>query len=222
MFLDLLKPNFASNHSPKFKMLHPSVNSRFKRLLDVGGSIIGLLFLAIIFIPVAFAIKLDTPGSIFYCQERVGLAGNRFTMYKFRTMIDGANELKGLVTNEAQGLIFKNRKDPRVTKVGRFLRRTSLDEFPQFWNVLTGNMSLVGTRPPTLDEVAHYSENHWQRLLVKPGITGEWQVNGRSTIENFEQILDLDLRYQKFWTPSYDIVIIWKTLFVLLTRTGAY
>lgn len=116
MFIDFLKPDSTRDYSPRLKTFHPSVNSRFKRLLDAGGSIIGLLFLAIIFLPVAFVIKLDTPGSVFYCQERVGLGGNRFTMYKFRTMINGADGLKALVTNEAQGLIFKIEKTPELRK----------------------------------------------------------------------------------------------------------
>jgi lipopolysaccharide/colanic/teichoic acid biosynthesis glycosyltransferase len=106
--------------------------------------------------------------------------------------------------------------------VGRFLRKTSLDEFPQFWNVLQGNMSLVGTRPPTQDEVSQYQEHHWQRLNVKPGLTGEWQVNGRSAVKDFEEIVKLDLRYQDRWTPVYDLLILWKTFMILFSRSGAY
>lgn len=136
-------------------------------------------------------------------------------------MVQNADALKALINNEAKGFIFKNENDPRITRVGRFLRHTSLDEFPQFWNVLVGDMSLVGTRPPTTDEVIHYSKHHWQRLNVKPGITGEWQVNGRSKIKDFETIIALDLRYQQQWNPWHDLVIIVQTVFLILKQTGA-
>ncbi len=200
---------------------HPSVNSIFKRLLDIVGSLIGLLILAIVFVPVAIAIKLDSPGPIFYSQERYGLQGRTFRIRKFRSMVVNADQLKALVANEVSGLLFKNKKDPRVTRVGRFLRSTSLDELPQFWNVLVGEMSLVGTRPPTADEVAHYNERHWLRLNVKPGITGEWQVNGRSSVKDFEEVINLDLRYQSQWHPLYDLVVIAKTIYVIFARVGA-
>jgi lipopolysaccharide/colanic/teichoic acid biosynthesis glycosyltransferase len=198
--------------------VHPSAHSMFKRLLDIVGSLVGLLILAVVFFPIAIAIKLDSPGAIFYEQERFGLQGCRFKIRKFRSMVPNADLLKSQVPNEAKGLIFKNEQDPRVTRVGRFLRKTSLDELPQFWNVLAGEMSLVGTRPPTLDEVKHYGDRHWQRLNVKPGLTGEWQVSGRSAIKDFEHIVDLDLRYQSRWNPMYDLVIIWKTVQVLFSR----
>lgn len=201
---------------------HPSASSVFKRALDIVGALLGLSIFAIIFIPIAIAIKLDSPGSIFYRQERYGLRGQRIIIRKFRSMVQNADDLKRSIPNEAKGLIFKNANDPRVTRVGRFLRRTSLDEFPQFWNVLIGEMSLVGTRPPTHDEVSGYSEHHWRRLNVKPGLTGEWQVNGRSAIKDFEEIVSLDLRYQSQWTPFYDLEIIWKTILVILARSGAY
>lgn len=200
---------------------HPSVTSSFKRLLDIAGSLIGLFILSIVFVPIAIAIKLDNPGPVFFVQKRCGLKGQVFPLIKFRSMVTNADELKAQIKNEAKGLIFKNRKDPRITRVGSFLRKTSLDELPQFWNVLLGHMSLVGTRPPTMDEVSHYSDRHWQRLSVKPGITGEWQVNGRSAIEDFEQIVDLDLRYQDRWTPSYDLFVILRTLYVVFARVGA-
>lgn len=137
-------------------------------------------------------------------------------------MVADADALKALVPNEAKGLVFKNSNDPRVTRVGRFLRKTSLDEFPQFWNVLMGDMSLVGTRPPTVDEVMGYGDRHWQRLNVKPGLTGEWQVYGRSSVSDFEDIVDLDLRYQSRWTRLYDLKVIWRTIKVLLRGIGAY
>ncbi|MBD2489404.1 sugar transferase [Aulosira sp. FACHB-615] len=201
---------------------HSSVDSKFKRCLDILGSLVGLIILGIVFIPIAIAIKLDSPGPIFFTQERYGLQGRPFKLRKFRSMVDDAERLKSLVTNEADGLIFKNQHDFRVTKVGRFLRRTSLDELPQFWNVLVGEMSLVGTRPPTSDEVAKYNQRHWQRLNVKPGLTGEWQVNGRSHVKDFEQIVDLDLRYQEKWHPLYDLLLITKTFYVIFGKVGAF
>ena len=201
---------------------HRSVKSITKRAIDIIGSLIGLGIVGLIFLPVAIAIRLDSPGNILYGQERYGLMGKPFRIYKFRSMVSNAEALKTQVVNEAQGLIFKNQQDPRITRIGRFLRRTSLDELPQFWNVLTGEMSLVGTRPPTADEVIHYSEHHWQRLTVKPGLTGEWQVNGRSTVTDFEDVVKLDLRYQALWTPLYDVVLILKTLYVIFARVGAF
>ncbi|HEY9698508.1 MAG TPA: sugar transferase [Trichocoleus sp.] len=200
---------------------HPSASSLFKRTLDIVGAIVGLLVLAVLFLPLAIVIKLDSNGPVLYRQERFGLQGQPFTLWKFRSMVQDADQLKALVQNEAKGLIFKNEQDPRITRVGRFLRRTSLDELPQFWNVLIGDMSLVGTRPPTRDEVSRYDDRHWLRLNVKPGLTGEWQVNGRSTIKDFEQIVDLDLRYQQRWSLSYDLQIIWRTIVILLNRSGA-
>jgi lipopolysaccharide/colanic/teichoic acid biosynthesis glycosyltransferase len=182
---------------------------------------VGLVLLAIVFIPIAIAIVLDNPGPIFYAQKRHGLQGKIFTIYKFRSMVTNADALKSKIQNEASGLIFKNARDPRITKVGSFLRRTSLDELPQFWNVLVGDMSLVGTRPPTSDEVTGYNIRHWKRLNVKPGITGEWQVNGRSQVTDFEDIVDLDLRYQQIWTPLYDLYILWKTIAVVFAKHGA-
>lgn len=200
---------------------HPSVKSKFKRCLDIVGSIVGLVILSLVFIPIAIAIKFDSPGPVFFVQERYGLHGKTFKIRKFRSMVVEAEELKNLVENEANGLFFKNKNDFRVTKLGRFLRSTSLDELPQFWNVLMGDMSLVGTRPPTADEVMNYSQHHWQRLNVKPGLTGEWQVNGRSQVKDFEAVVDLDLQYQKKWYPMYDVLVIVKTIYVILAKVGA-
>ncbi len=207
--------------SVKLKTPHPSTQSISKRLIDIIGSLVGLLILAVVFIPIAIAIKSDSTGSILYNQKRYGLYGKPFKIWKFRTMVQNADALKILIPNEAKGLIFKNQKDPRVTRIGRFLRQTSLDEFPQFWNVLLGEMSLVGTRPPTADEVIQYNDYHWQRLNVKPGLTGEWQVNGRSAVQDFEAVVALDLRYQERWSIWYDCAIVAKTIYVVLTRIGA-
>lgn len=203
------------------EQVHPSVNSKTKRLIDIFGALVGMAILAIVVLPVAIAMQLDNPGSVFYSQTRCGLNGKHFRIWKFRSMVVGAEELQHLVKNEAKGHIFKNENDPRITRVGRFLRRTSLDEFPQFWNVIRGEMSLVGTRPPTPEEVQHYESRHWQRLRVKPGITGEWQANGRSTIKDFEAIVRLDLDYQHKWSVVYDLKIILKTLQVVVTKKGA-
>jgi lipopolysaccharide/colanic/teichoic acid biosynthesis glycosyltransferase len=201
---------------------HPSTQSGLKRSIDILGSLVGLVILSILFVPIAIAIKLDSPGAIFYKQTRCGLGGRTFEIRKFRSMVDNAEVLKKHIKNEGSHLLFKNANDPRITKVGSFLRRTSLDELPQLWNVLMGDMSLVGTRPPTLDEVAHYNDRHWRRLEVKPGLTGEWQVSGRSKIKDFEQVVNLDLRYQERWNVAYDLLIILKTLKVVFVREGAY
>lgn len=202
--------------------LHPSTVSVAKRLIDIIGAIVGLMITFLIAIPVAIATVIHEPSPIFYSQMRCGLNGKTFRIWKFRSMIVDADKLKHLVENQAKGHIFKSVDDPRITPVGKFLRRTSLDEFPQFWNVLVGDMSLVGTRPPTPDEVTHYDPHHWNRLRVKPGITGEWQANGRSSIKDFEIIVKMDIDYQHKWSVTYDLSLIVKTIWVVLKKTGAY
>lgn len=201
--------------------LHPSVTNKAKRLLDILGALVGLAIAVIVAIPVGLIMQLDNPGPILYSQIRCGYKGKKFRIWKFRSMVVGADRLKHLVNNEANGHIFKNENDPRITRIGRFLRRTSLDELPQFWNVLMGDMSLVGTRPPTADEVEQYESHHWQRLNVKPGITGEWQANGRSSVKDFEDIVRMDLNYQLKWSIVYDINLILKTITVVLNKSGA-
>lgn len=215
---------FASDnsHLVRHQAVHPSVDSSTKRLVDIVGALVGLALIAVIGLPIAIAIKLDSPGPILYSQLRCGHRGQLFRIWKFRSMVTNAEHAKHLIQNQASGHIFKNDQDPRITKVGQFLRKTSLDEFPQFWNVLTGSMSLVGTRPPTVDEVKHYTTRHWQRLEVKPGMTGEWQANGRSQVLDFEAIVDMDLAYQQHWSVLYDLQLIWKTVWVVLARKGAY
>lgn len=200
---------------------HPSVNSLLKRCLDIVGALVGLLLTLCLLVPIAVAIQLDNPGPVFYRQVRCGYRGRPFYIWKFRSMVANADELKHLVENQAQGLIFKNDCDPRVTRVGRFLRRTSLDEFPQFWNVLKGDMSLVGTRPPTLEEVGDYAPHHWQRLNVKPGLTGKWQAQGRSAIKDFEAIVKMDLDYQAQWSLRQDARLILETIGAVVLRKGA-
>jgi len=169
---------------------------------------------------ILIAIELDDPGPIFFGQIRCGWMGKHFRIWKFRSMCVNAEALKDQVQNQAEGAIFKNDNDPRVTRVGRFLRRSSIDELPQFWNVLKGEMSLVGTRPPTPDEVERYEIPQWQRLDVKPGMTGEWQVNGRSQVKNFEDVIRLDLKYQENWSLWYDIKLILKTIFILFNKNS--
>ena len=199
---------------------HPSVRSWVKRLLDILGGLVGLAITAIAFIPIAIAIKLDSPGPIFFVQTRCGWMGKRFRIWKFRSMCVDAEEQKDRIQNQADGKVFKNENDPRITRVGRFLRRSSLDELPQFWNVIKGEMSLVGTRPPTPNEVEIYEVPEWQRLDVKPGMTGEWQVNGRNQIRKFEDIIKLDLRYQENWSLVYDLKLIIQTILVVFRKTG--
>ncbi len=197
---------------------HPSVASKGKRLLDIVGALVGLVLTAVLSVPIVIAIKLEDGGPIFFKQVRCSWMGKRFQIWKFRSMVLDAEALKAQVENEVEGPLFKNENDPRITKVGRFLRRTSLDELPQFWNVLRGDMSLVGTRPPTPDEIEQYKVPEWQRLDVKPGMTGEWQVNGRSTVKKFEDVIRMDLDYQKNWSLAYDIQLILKTVLVLFSK----
>ncbi len=201
--------------------LHPSVTSTAKRLIDIIGAIVGLVITAFVCIPVVIASLFSDRGPLFYSQMRCGLHGTTFRIWKFRSMVVNADKLKHLVKNEAQGHIFKCTDDPRITPIGKILRRTSLDELPQFWNVLKGEMSLVGTRPPTLDEVMQYQPHHWQRLQVKPGMTGQWQANGRSSIKDFEKIVSMDVEYQCKWSPMYDLMLIFKTIWVVVRKSGA-
>jgi len=214
-----VKNNYGVHQSKE--RVHRSVTSVTKRLIDILGALVGLAITAVVAIPLAIAMLFDNPGPLLYTQVRCGFNGRYFKIWKFRSMVVGAEKLKHLVNNEAKGHIFKNENDPRITRVGRFLRRTSLDELPQFWNVLIGDMSLVGTRPPTHDEVANYETHHWMRLNVKPGITGEWQANGRSTVKDFEDIVRMDIDYQDKWSVAYDLSLIWKTIWVVLNKSGA-
>lgn len=212
-------PNLDKEQIASLPMTHPSVKSKLKRSLDLLGALVGLGITTVLFIPIAIAIKLDSPGPILFGQIRCGWMHRPFRMWKFRSMYIDAEAHKAEVENQIEGdKLFKNENDPRITKVGHFLRRTSLDELPQFWNVLKGEMSLVGTRPPTPDEVDRYEVAEWQRLDVKPGMTGEWQVSGRSTIKKFEDVVHLDQKYQKNWSLIYDIKLIFKTIRVIFHK----
>ncbi len=194
-----------------------------KRALDILGGTVGMAVLAAATPFVALAIRLDSPGPVFFRQTRVGRNGRRFTFYKFRSMYADAEERKKelMGRNEAGGLMFKMRDDPRVTRVGRFLRRTSIDELPQFWNVLMGDMSLVGTRPPTVDEFERYEAVHKCRLSMTPGLTGLWQVSGRSDITDFEDVVRLDMEYIDGWSIWKDVKILLLTVKMVVTGRGA-
>ncbi len=194
-----------------------------KRMMDVIGALIGLLITAILTPFVALAIKINSKGPVFFKQTRIGRGGRRFTMYKFRSMYNDAEERKNALMqgNEMEGLMFKMKDDPRITGVGRFLRKTSIDELPQFFNVLKGDMSLVGTRPPTEDEFAKYSAHYRRRLSITPGVTGMWQVSGRSDITDFDEVVRLDLEYIDNWSLLLDLKILLETIFVVITGKGS-
>lgn len=194
-----------------------------KRVMDICGAVVGLILCGIISIFLIPAIKLDSPGPAIFSQIRIGKNGRRFKFYKFRSMYIDAEERKKelMKNNEMDGLMFKMEDDPRITKVGKFIRKTSLDEFPQFWNVLIGDMSLVGTRPPTEDEFNKYNGHYKRRLMMTPGITGLWQVSGRSSITDFDEVVKLDLEYIDNWSLLGDIKILFKTVYSVIKRDGA-
>jgi exopolysaccharide biosynthesis polyprenyl glycosylphosphotransferase len=195
-----------------------------KRIMDICGSIIGLVCLSWLFLIVAILIKLEDPeGPVIFKQVRVGKDGKEFYMYKFRSMVTNAEELLEslLHLNETTGAMFKMKDDPRVTKIGRFIRKTSIDELPQLWNVIKGEMSLVGPRPPLPREVAQYTEYDKQRLLVTPGCTGLWQVSGRNDL-GFKEMVELDLKYIRERSFLYDIGIIFKTIKIMIKPNSAY
>ena len=194
-----------------------------KRFVDIIGAVVGLVLTGIITIFLAPALKLDSKGPVFFSQVRVGKNGRRFKIYKFRSMYVDAEERKKELEaqNEMKGLMFKMENDPRVTKVGAFIRKTSLDEFPQFLNVLKGEMSLVGTRPPTEAEFEQYNEHYRRRLSMTPGLTGLWQISGRSDIEDFDEVVKLDLQYIDNWSLTEDFKILLQTVGVVLFGKGA-
>ena len=194
-----------------------------KRIIDIIGGLVGLVFTGIITLFLAPAIKIDSPGPVFFSQVRVGKNGRRFKIYKFRSMYIDAEERKKELEaqNEMSGLMFKMENDPRVTKVGAFIRKTSLDEFPQFLNVLKGDMSLVGTRPPTEAEFEQYNEHYRRRLSMTPGLTGLWQISGRSDIQDFDEVVKLDLKYIDNWSLTEDFKILLQTVGVVLFGKGA-
>ena len=194
-----------------------------KRLMDIAGALVGCFICLIFGLIVAPLIFLEDPGPIIFKQKRVGRNGKFFYIYKFRSMYQDAEaKLQTLKDqNEMQGFMFKMKNDPRITKVGKFLRKTSIDELPQFFNVLEGSMSLIGTRPPTVDEYNQYSAHHKRRISIKPGITGLWQVSGRSEITDFEEIVRLDCFYIDHWSITGDIKILLKTFAAVFTGKGS-
>ncbi len=195
----------------------------YKRILDLIGGLIGMVLLFLITPFIAIAIKLDSEGPVIFKQKRVGQRGRIFNLYKFRSMYQGSESLKEELMEEniMNGAIFKLEDDPRITRVGKWLRKTSLDEMPQLFNVLKGEMSLVGTRPPTVDEVEMYQYQQLRRIAAKPGITGMWQISGRNKITEFDKIVDLDCQYLDQWSLLGDMKILLKTAIILLQRKGA-
>lgn len=194
-----------------------------KRVMDIAGGLVGLL-ITLVFLPfVALAIKLDSPGPVLFSQIRIGRNGRRFKIYKFRSMYIDAEERKKELEehNEMQGLMFKMENDPRITRVGKFIRKTSIDELPQFYNVVKGDMSLVGTRPPTADEFEKYNQYYRRRISMTPGLTGLWQVSGRSDIEDFDDVVKYDLEYIDSWSLTLDIKILLRTVWVVLAGRGS-
>lgn len=193
-----------------------------KRLMDIAGGIVGLAITAVITVFLAPPLLIESPGPLFFSQKRVGKNGRFFKIYKFRSMYQDAEERKKELEdqNEMNGCMFKMKDDPRITKVGKFIRRTSIDELPQFFNVLKGDMSLVGTRPPTVDEFRQYEAHQKRRLSAKPGITGLWQVSGRNNIKDFEDVVKLDVQYIDNWSIGLDIKIILKTIKVVFEKGG--
>lgn len=203
-----------------------------KRTLDICGSLIGCLCAIVLFLVIGPVIYFSSPGPVIFSQERVGRNGKKFLCYKFRSMYPDAEARKAELYEKNEigdGMMFKVTDDPRIIGsgkgagkgIGHFIRRTSIDEFPQFFNVLKGDMSLVGTRPPTLDEWERYESRHRSRLAIKPGITGLWQVSGRSDIQNFDEVLRMDHEYIENWNLGMDIKILLRTLVVVLRKQGA-
>ena len=204
--------------------------------MDIAGGIVGCLLTGILIIVIGPMIYIKSPGPIFFSQVRIGKNGKKFKIYKFRSMYMDAEERKAelMSQNKMEGLMFKMDYDPRIIGsekkdkngnpkkgIGNFIRKTSLDEFPQFWNVLKGDMSLVGTRPPTVDEYQQYSYYQKRRISFRPGITGLWQISGRSDIKDFDEVVKLDLAYIDNWSLMLDVKIILKTLFVVFRGSGA-
>ena len=194
-----------------------------KRVMDIAGSFVGLFITGIAFVIFAPIIYAQSPGAIFYSQWRVGKNGRKFKIYKFRSMYPDADRRKAelMKDNKMEGFMFKMDDDPRIIPIGRIMRKLSIDELPQFYNILKGDMSLVGTRPPTVEEWEQYSPHHRARLCAKPGLTGLWQVSGRSDITNFEEVVALDLKYIREWSIFLDIKLILKTVQVVLTGQGS-
>lgn len=216
--------NMAGFNVVTYSMNPVDYNKRMiKRLMDIVGAVVGSLITVILYPFIAIAIKAESKGPVLFKQKRVGRNGRVFSIYKFRSMYMDAEERKKELEaqNEMSGLMFKMDNDPRITKVGAFLRKTSLDELPQFFNILKGDMSLVGTRPPTVDEYERYNFHYKRRLSMTPGLTGMWQVSGRSEITDFDDVVKYDLEYIDHWSLSLDVKILLQTVGVVLMRKGS-
>ena len=195
----------------------------FKRVMDICGGVVGVILTGVLVVMIAPVIYIQSPGPIFFSQERVGKNGRTFRIYKFRSMYPDAEARKQELMEKNKikdGMMFKVDNDPRIFPFGHFIRKHSLDEFPQFWNVLKGEMSLVGTRPPTVDEYAKYDFHHLSRLSTKPGLTGLWQVSGRSDVVDFEKVVRLDTEYISEWSLGLDVRIVWETVKVVISGSG--
>lgn len=222
-------PNSSVEQLGECTVLTTSINTAtaiqvvVKRSMDILGGIVGLMITGVLFLIFAPIIYIQSPGPVFFSQIRVGKNGRKFRIYKFRSMYMDAEERKKelMEQNKMNGLMFKMDDDPRVIPIGKFIRKFSIDEFPQFWNVLKGDMSLVGTRPPTVDEYEQYDPHHKVRLSIKPGLTGMWQVSGRSDITEFEEVVKLDDQYIREWSIRLDIKIIFQTIGVVLGSRGS-
>lgn len=230
MHNSLLSPSKVVEPCGNFLVLTSSMNiatfrqAFLKRLMDIAGGLVGMIFVVIAYIIFAPIIKIQSPdGPVFFKQVRVGKNGRKFRLYKFRSMYPDAEARKAelMEQNKMSGNMFKVENDPRIIPIGRFMRKYSIDELPQFWNVLKGDMSLVGTRPPTEDEFEEYAAHHRARLSIRPGLTGMWQVSGRSNITDFEEIVELDTSYISNWNLGMDVRILFKTLLVVVKGSGA-
>ncbi|MBR1391477.1 MAG: sugar transferase [Lachnospiraceae bacterium] len=224
-----LMPNKVIEKCGKYMVLTSSMRIAtprqllIKRTVDILAGFVGLVFTGIAFLVFAPIIKHQSPGPVFFAQTRVGKNGRKFRFYKFRSMNVGAELQKEqlMEQNEMSGHMFKLQDDPRIFPIGRFMRKYSIDELPQFWNILKGDMSLVGTRPPTEDEFEAYEMHHKARLSIRPGLTGMWQVNGRSEIRDFEEVVQLDTYYITNWSLALDVKIILRTIQVVLSGKGS-
>lgn len=214
---------YQTIHLDRDRIDHRYIYRSLKRIVDFFFSLGGLILLSPLFLVVALLIKLEDHGAIFYKQKRLGRGGKIFYMYKFRSMcMDAEAKLAELKKyNEVEGAMFKMKHDPRVTKIGHFIRKTSIDELPQLCNVLMGHMSLVGPRPPLPNEVAQYSDYDKQRLYVTPGCTGLWQVSGRNEV-GFSEMVTLDLKYIQKSNLLYDFAIVLRTIKIMIVPNGAY
>lgn len=208
------------------QLVYPEGNERLiyrvlKRGLDIIGAVVAIILFSPVMLTVWAILMVTTKGKPIFVQERIGYCGVKFPMYKFRSMVVDATKVQHLVVNEQEGPVFKNRRDPRITRVGRFIRSTSIDELPQLFNVLKGDMALVGPRPPIASEVMNYEPWQRRRLAIRPGLTCLWQVSGRNEI-GFEDWVRMDLWYAKHQNIKTDLRLLWKTPLSVLSRRGAY